>query len=416
MSRTIRTILITTGVALIIGIGALIVFFPSGERDERGEQDQESFFSFLFGGDTTPARSPADPGLSTDDENEDDNGDIGTIAWQQLQQITNEPIAGAGISRSGDTTRIRFVARETGHIFQTEPDQARPRRISNTTVPGVVQTDWSASASSTLLTLRSEDGELSYLLASIETTDAQEENAEQLFVSFQDIFLPPDAHTVVLSPNGEQLFYLTDTDTGVEGVVREGISGNEQTVFSSPLSQWRAYWPQQSTVILSTKPAQGKSGVTYTVNAQTGRQQLVQAFAGTGPVTPFSDTRALISRRGVNASVITEENGSFSLGATLGTLADKCGWGVRGRFAWCGVPKTVIANEYPDAWYQGTVSFSDELWRIDTETDNTERLLDPQTVTGSELDVMNIAVGVSNDWLIFTNKNDLSLWALRLNE
>ncbi|MFZ1019925.1 MAG: hypothetical protein WAN61_02985, partial [Minisyncoccia bacterium] len=72
-------------------------------------------------------------------------------------------------------------------------------------------------------------------------------------------------------------------------------------------------------------------------------------------------------------------------------------------------------GQYPDSWYQGTVSFSDQFWKIDLTTGNTTMLVDPITITGNqEIDGIKLALDDGENYLFFVNKKDSYLWELSL--
>jgi hypothetical protein len=79
------------------------------------------------------------------------------------------------------------------------------------------------------------------------------------------------------------------------------------------------------------------------------------------------------------------------------------------------VPKSIDSNQYPDAWYQGEVSFSDAIWKIDPQTGNATLLVDPATVSGGEeIDGIKLALDSGENYLFFVNKKDSYLWEFSL--
>ena len=105
-----------------------------------------------------------------------------------------------------------------------------------------------------------------------------------------------------------------------------------------------------------------------------------------------------------------KENKSSNL---LRTLAEKCVWSVGGASVYCGVPIHPEDTHYPDAWYKGQVSFSDNIWKIDMENIFSESLT--SDYSDIELDVIKPALSLSDDYLVFINKKDSSLWSLTLS-
>lgn len=81
---------------------------------------------------------------------------------------------------------------------------------------------------------------------------------------------------------------------------------------------------------------------------------------------------------------------------------------------YCAVPQDIAFGDYPDAWYQGLISFTDDFWRINTKTGETRLLARLNELSDESIDVTNPVLSTNEDYLIFNNKKDLSLWGLKL--
>jgi hypothetical protein len=70
---------------------------------------------------------------------------------------------------------------------------------------------------------------------------------------------------------------------------------------------------------------------------------------------------------------------------------------------------------YPDDWYRGEVSFSDQIWKINLNDGSTNMLIDPILIPdGEDIDATNLALDANEDYLFFINKKDSFLWELGL--
>jgi hypothetical protein len=82
---------------------------------------------------------------------------------------------------------------------------------------------------------------------------------------------------------------------------------------------------------------------------------------------------------------------------------------------YCAVPISITPGDYPDDWYQGNVSFSDQFWQIDPTSDNAEMLIDPTKIGDKEiLDATRLALDDGGNYLFFQNKIDSYLWEIKL--
>ena len=104
------------------------------------------------------------------------------------------------------------------------------------------------------------------------------------------------------------------------------------------------------------------------------------------------------------------------MGVQFYDLADKCVWGQNDKsMLYCAVPKNIQSANYPDVWYQGLLSFSDNFWQIDTQT-GTTKLLYTTNNSNENIDAFNMTVSPDDKYIVFENKDDLSLWLLNLND
>jgi len=95
------------------------------------------------------------------------------------------------------------------------------------------------------------------------------------------------------------------------------------------------------------------------------------------------------------------------------TLADKCAWANSGKvIIYCAVPKNISFRNLPDEWYQGNISFNDEIWKINLETGETELVVDLEKTSGEIIDVLRLSV--KEDYIVLINKLDMTLWGINL--
>ena len=95
------------------------------------------------------------------------------------------------------------------------------------------------------------------------------------------------------------------------------------------------------------------------------------------------------------------------------TLPEKCVFGSDDNI-YCAVPKTLENEIYPDAWYQGLVSFSDNIWSYNIEKGNTTLISDLEKNSRQKIDATDLKLTSDGSYLFFNNKNDLTLWTIKL--
>ena len=97
------------------------------------------------------------------------------------------------------------------------------------------------------------------------------------------------------------------------------------------------------------------------------------------------------------------------------TFPEKCLFSnLDAKIIYCAVPKPFPDGNYPDTWYQGLVSFSDNIWMINTETMASTLVSDLEKETANKIDVIDMQIDQNSNYLYFINKTNLTFWSLKL--
>ncbi len=375
--------------------------FPSGANKARPKDDS--------GG-----REPAGPDHKTGN---------GFLAPAQIagtfQEIAKEAVAGAvAVERKkADGSKVvfvRYIERATGHVKEVLPGQSDASRIANTTIPKVAEAFFSPTGDATILRVLTDPfNEVATVLARIVAATSTDEAAGKL----DGVTLPEKVSSLALSPDGKRAFTIVLDANGAGGILQDVTGKNRKEIWRSPLSEWTARWGNANSIFLTTKASVNVPGYLYNLNAQSGT--FTRVLSGNAGLTtlPSSDGGHIFvteaSKRGLMSYLFmpsTEQKTAFP----LTTLPEKCAWSLRvPTELYCAVPDTNVPfNALPDAWYRGDLSFSDSFWRVDTKTMETKLLGTPN----QSVDAINLGLSPSEDLLLFTDKSDGHLWALRISE
>jgi len=228
-------------------------------------------------------------------------------------------------------------------------------------------------------------------------------------------FLPENIKDISLSPDNSSIFYLFNSGDNMVGTTMNLATSKKVQIFTSPFTEWLSQWPSTGTITLTTKPASGIPGYMYTLNTNT--KNLSSSLGNINGLTTLSSP---------NGKLILYNNDSLSLNiyhtdtkvsdpVGVRTMPEKCIWSSASDAIYCAVPKSIPLGTYPDSWYQGEVSFSDQIWKIDIKTGNTTLLVDPLTISGGEeMDGTKLALDAGGNYLFFVNKKDSFLWEFAL--
>jgi hypothetical protein len=222
-----------------------------------------------------------------------------------------------------------------------------------------------------------------------------------------------------MSPDRAKTFSLENfADTDI-GTVSNPDGSKKSQIFSSPFTEWLTSWTNDKMILLNTKPSSEVAGYSYSLDASTGNMQKLYGGSNGLLSTMGPDGKKLLlseNSEGVTYLKIHTIGDQSPVNTGLRTIADKCAWTTNDTI-YCAVPGVMPSEPgtgYPDAWYQGLVSFSDSVWRIDPETISTDLVSSVSSVGREAIDGISLATDKNGSYLFFINKRDSALWALKL--
>lgn len=315
----------------------------------------------------------------------------------------------------GKKENIHFTDRATGHIFETSTSTKENLRISNTTVAKVYESFFVEGYNSVIY--RDLVGNTDVIRTRYGSLELSTTTSEEKTLKLTD--LPINSTQVAVSPSKDRMFLLMD-DNGVKGYVSRVNGANRVSVFESPLKEWLVAWPSANNIILTTKASSFSSGFAYSLNPDTKSiTRLLGNISGLTTLVSPDASKILFSQsyKGSLRTYVYDRKSDSYTELVNKTLAEKCVWSkVNKDVVYCAAPENIAFNTYPDVWYQGLITFSDNIWRINTKTGELRFVINLQKESGEVIDVINPQLDSVEDYMIFTNKSDLNLWGLRLVE
>lgn len=408
MPKKILTLILITLIIAILGVGYYLFFIKKPAEKTTETPGTEDFLPFGEGGQTQNTPTENEP-VFNEPQNE-----VSEIP--KLVRISKDPVAGAGIFEKDGKNFIRFVDRATGHIYEAVRESAENKRLSNNTIPKVYEAYWGAKGDTTLVRyLRDNSNDIETFSIKISQTTPTE-----TFGNIQGNYLARNIKSLAISPTGESVFYLTPTSSGSDGIISKLDGTGKIQSFSSPLKEWNANWPSLNTISLLTKPSGLSTGYLYFLNLKTKvTEKVLGPISGLTALVNISSDKVIYSSspQGTIRTFIKNLKTGTDFELSAKTLPEKCVWSkTDSDIVYCAVPKYIDSNVYPDTWYQGTASFSDDLWKIDAKTGESSIIATMGPGNGEDTDVMNPEISQNDDEIIFTNKKTLSLWSVWIRE
>lgn len=454
-----KLILITVSIFVIILIVFLAVFFknknttPSGDGNGFNLSDLFPFPSLTDRGGNTIGNDTNDDVVDTGVVEVDENGEVVVPRFRQIstfpvsgatafltQRTRTIPIPPAPIEGDAggdplttepapteetiteDVTAIRYMEQSTAHIYQTYTDSLTETRVSNTTIPRIYDTYWNTNGESVVFRYL-EDGtnKIQTYLATLSSpsvfADGGDSQNPSEIKDLKGNFLVEGITDVSASPDKTRFFTIEPVVGGVVGITEDFLGGKKSQVFESSLSEWLSFWPNQSTITLTTKPSGITAGYMYSIDVN--KKSFDKVLGGiVGLTTKMSPDgkKVLYSASVANGVRLYSYDLNTKLTTDLGmsTLPEKCVWSKDSITVFCAVPKSFSSGTYPDVWYQGRVSFEDALWSMNLDTSVYYTLIDPASILNTTIDMTNLFLDGSEKYIFFTNKKDGILWSYRI--
>jgi len=411
MSRK-NFILIILAVIILV-IGGLIFFYFTSNSNNTAQTTQTTTNPFGY--------APGNKTYTNTQTTQNNQGNNTTQNLAKLIQLYKNPTSGSVFfSNRNNKNTLRFIDRATGNLYEYLPESqtGQVQRITNTTVPKIQEAIWSNTGDNVVL--RYLDNNTDNIVSfSAKTKNVSTSTS---LGEITGLFLTPNTRQMVINPIGNKIFGFVDKSdkSGIYGFTTNLDGSGKKIIIDSPISYWNISWPKENTVTLTTKPNYKNVGLLYFLNPQTSSMdRILGNIVGLSTLTNKDASLVAYSYSLTN---------SFSLGVydvinkinknlNVSTLADKCVWGnVNSGVLYCAVPKFIPTGDYPDVWYQGLMALSDNVWKIDTDTGSITEIYQIGTNESVDIDAFDLKISLDDKYLAFSDKNDLSLWLLSINQ
>jgi hypothetical protein len=308
-----------------------------------------------------------------------------------------------GTASSSAETTVSYIERQSGNVYSYAVRASVLTRTSNRTVPGIQSATWLPDASTAFVRY------LSGTDLSTVNTYALPANGSGGF------FLPQNLSDISVSSTS-----VLTLVSGVNGSIASVLhtDGSHATeVFSTPLSALHSSLAGKQ-YLAYTSPSATLPGAVFLVDNKGGFSRVAGPLNGLVAKASPSGKWALLSyTEGGNLlmGLINTSTGQY-LPLPVATIADKCVWASDDTAVYCGIPTAPPAGyNYPDDWYQGAVSFTDKIWKIQVAGRYAQFVLDfTKENNNTPLDAEALAIDPLQSTLVFINKIDGSLWSYSL--
>lgn len=397
--------ILSIGIIVILLIAGIGIYFLSRDESLSLGESVRDVLPFGQGGESLP--------FISQDENPPEELSPAEQGAEvpRMFRISEAPVAGAVIFKRGDSTVVRFADRATGHIYDVLPTTLERIKITNTTMPKIYEAYFAADGNHALIRSLVDDGD-TVANTALHLIPPTGTSTNALYTSEATI-LRGDIDSI--DGGTARLAYILKNNGSV--VTSEFNGNNLRTLFTAPFSEWIIDWYTPDTLVLTTKADNNVLGYAYRLNTGTGALSKILGPLNALTTTTSPDGRYIAYSYDDNGMKLVAENTSEGIRSEIVpvTLPEKCVWsGKSSGTLFCGTPENGIGPNEPSFWYQGRSHYSDRIWKFEINRGIEEILVDPKKDFNIDIDVQNMMLSPDEDYLLFTNKRDLSLWALKL--
>ena len=399
--NTILSVLLIIILVFILALSVVLFLTRNGFKESGVSGEEDIFSSF----------EPSDRPFG--DQDGDGFGDfqmeIGPKGkLPKLRKITFKDTSGYGIFGGGGTTTIRYIETESGNIFETNSTTLDSTRITNTTILQTINSFW-VNKDNVVIQYIDENDEIQIFSAEIVPDEEDVAQPSTLVGSFWE------KNIEQIDVFGERIFGILENSAGSIGIISSPDLENQETVLDTPLKEILTSWVNRNTISINTKPSSKSFGYLYLLD--TNNKTLDEALSriiGLNSIVSRDKNKILYStsvNKSASLRFLDRETG-ITKEVGIKTFVDKCVWDESEEdTTYCAVPRDLNFRNLPDNWYKGIVSFSDDIWKINLETEEMELVME----LTENIDVVNLKINETGDYLAFLNKKDMTLWGIDLS-
>lgn len=333
-----------------------------------------------------------------------------TSSLPRLVQISAGPVVPGEVAVDNKATAsssadvaVGFIDQESGNVYSYLVHAGVLTRTSNRTVPGIELANWLP------------DGSFAFVRY-LSGSDFSTINSYALPANGSGgFFLPQNLSDIAVSSTS-----VLTLASGVNGSVASVLhtdGSHSSAVFTTPLSDVSVSFAGKNQYLAYSKPTATLPGDAFLVDSKGNFSRVAGPLNGLVAKASPSGKWVLVSysNNGVlEMNLVNVATGEL-IPLPVATIADKCVWTADESAIYCGIPQNPLTTfNYPDDWYQGAVSFSDQIWKIAVAGRYAQLVLDFSKTSKVSVDAEALTVDPLQTTLVFINKNDGSLWSYSL--
>src|SRR3989338_5536774 len=234
---TTKNVIIIAVIMLLIAGGTAWYFFSKQitvEPNDNGSGENTNL----------PISDDSEEPSGNNNQNDDTaNVSLDGAPLARVQKIVSAVTAGAGIKKD----KLRYIERQSGAAFEVNFDGSGTNKISNTTILGIFESAWANTGERAIIKYMSKE----YLRVI---------SANYAASSTEGTFLSSDLRDAVFSPKGDRISYVLNSGDEAKIIIATADNKNQRTLFKTPFSSWRIFWPEEKNIYILRTPTAIENG------------------------------------------------------------------------------------------------------------------------------------------------------------
>ncbi|MBU4082501.1 hypothetical protein KKB98_00940 [Patescibacteria group bacterium] len=321
----------------------------------------------------------------------------------KIKTISQEPAIGAAV----DGQKIKYYSSNNGNVFESDFDGSNQTRVSSNILTDLLEILWSPSKDKVIAIFDERGLPKKYLY------DYSTKITTPLATQVRWIAWSPDedkiAYQYYNSQNEDNNISISNPD-GSEWV----------NVFSTRMKNLIIEWPSRNKISIRTRPSGLAKSIVYAINLPNNNIEKILGEAyGMSVLWSPNSNKILFSETnsdGKNLKLkIMDWDKQTIKELSFISLPEKCAWSQDNRNIFCAIPKKISSSAVlPDDYYKNKILFSDDFWRIDSDTEEAIKIFEGEDNLENSYDAQKVILSPQEDYLFFINKRDGLLCSLEL--
>ena len=389
MKRSVLIILGIVVVVLLLAVWVYVLFFNT-------TTPPEDTFTDLNFDDTT------DVSVTPPTEEVTPEPTVDVTSPKPLRQLTTGPVVGfAHVQADASSTpMVYYIEAGTGHTFSIDTKTGEETRVSGTTIP--MSSAGAITPDGQFVMVQSGSGPTSeFVVGEISTTSDQlrslriGENIVDFVATVDNTFL-----------------YAVQSSNAIVAKEYFPLSNTSEIIFSVPFREATIAWGNEATAphYVYPKTTSRLEGFLYEVVDGLLHRLPIDGY---GLSAVGGEEYVLYGKQvgGFYQTVMYNKESRDEFVLDFDLLPEKCAVMTEENVPFlCASAFGAFGSGAPDNWYSGSVTHTDNVWEVWGEYAYTEQILDVSAESGRQLDIINLLLTSTTDYLYFQNKVDETLW------